>query len=147
MKTLCSYFIPFAVLTLAFSVIFLPNLLWSFFMLIDFFTPWEIRNSDIATQYHQYLINQLPEISEKPVLEINFSEATPEKIIELTNSYTSPLVIRGGIANASAIGKWSDKNFWLDNYGEEEVMCGQINTDKEPQMMTIRKALTDPDPW
>lgn len=151
-RKFCSYFITFAILTFAITIIFLPNVLWLFLMMFDFFTPWNLIHSDYAAQYHQYLTNQLPNIPAKYVQEIDVSEASLETIFELTDGYINPLVIRGGASNVSAVGKWSDKNFWLDNFGEEMVMCGAVDPEgkfqnQEPQMITMRRALTDPDPW
>jgi hypothetical protein len=94
-------------------------------MFVDFITSWEMFSSGIYNQYHQFIVNRLPDRPELPMQEINFDEVTNEKIITLTRNYTWPLIIRGYLGNTSAVREWADPDWWLQRFPDEELLCSQ----------------------
>jgi hypothetical protein len=147
-------------------VIYTPSLWVNLMVLVDFYTPWIAFESPIYTSYHKFLVDRLPEREEQPLIEIPASEASMENIIKLTKGFTwynklldfscyicfldfitpspdillpRPLVIRGLLANSTALKTWSNVDWWDKNYPDEEVLCGTLSEVIED--CTIRKCL------
>lgn len=112
---------------IAISLVYLPSFWVSVLVLVDYYTPWVLFESPLYDQYHQFLVSRLPEKPEIPLQEIDASEATREKVIELTKDYTFPLIIRGLGKNTTGVQKWADHDWWIKNYGEEELLCGTFS--------------------
>jgi len=64
-------------------------------------------------------------------VEISYAEVTKEKLKALSKGYTFPVVIRGMVKNATALQKWGDQDWWKNNYGKEEVLCGTLANVRE----------------
>lgn len=110
---------------LGLSLVFFPSFWVHIFMLVDYFTPWELLTSNLYTHYHQFIVSRLPDRPEIPMQEISYREATRENIVKLTNGYTWPLIIRGLLGNSTGVQKWGDTSFWMENYPNEEVLCSE----------------------
>ena len=108
---------------LGLSLVYLPNF-WVFLaVLIDYHTPWVLFDSPLYETYHQFLLSRLPVRDEIPLLEIHHSEATFENLSKLTNKFTFPIVVRGLLENSTALSKWNETDFWMQ---QEEVLCGTL---------------------
>lgn len=107
----------------ALSVVYIPNFWWHTLIIFDFFTPWAMFEDPYVKAYHNFLISRLESRPELPAIELPLAEANSESVYKLSKGYTVPIIIRGAIANATAITKWTDKDFWLNNYPEDNVMC------------------------
>ena len=94
---------------IALSFVYLPNFWWHLFMVVDWCTPWEMFNDPYIAKYHEFLMDRLPVRPELPAIEIPLSEATADVVYERSNGYITPIIIRGAVANVSAITKWTDK--------------------------------------
>lgn len=108
---------------LALSTVYFPHFWVAVLVLVDFYTPWVLMTSELYSKYHNFIVSRLPERPELPLQEINANEASFEIIEKLTKGFTFPLVIRGLAANTTAVKQWSDKDWWIDNYGDEELLC------------------------
>jgi len=108
----------------ALSLKYVPHFWVYTAILIDFYTPWVLFDSPMFAQYHEFLVSGLPDREEIPLLEINYTEATKENVRRLTNDYTVPIVIRGLLQNTTAVKYWKDPDWWIENYGDEEALCG-----------------------
>ena len=117
------FYVLLAAIILPLTVVFCPNFWWHGIVMVDFLTSWSSFKSDFVAKYHKFLVDRLPERPELPAIEIHHSEATAEKILELSDGLTVPIVIRGGVAGARALEEWTNKDFWMDNYANETVMC------------------------
>ena len=107
------------------SLVYVPNF-WVFIaVLIDYHTPWVLFDSPLYESYHQFLISRLPVIPDRPLLEIDHSEATFEKLQTLSKGFTWPIVIRGLLENSTALAQWNETDFWMQ-YAHEEVLCGTL---------------------
>lgn len=116
-------------LLLAASLAIFPHFWVMVFMLMDYYTPWKLFDSTLYDHYHHFLVDSLPEKSEIPLPEINASDASFENVRKLTKDYSFPLVIRGILStDAEGIQKWGNKDFWVDNYGQEQVLCGTFSS-------------------
>lgn len=115
----------------ALTAVYVPSIWYNTFMLIDYMTPWKIFDSQFVDMYHEFLVNNRPDIPEMPLREIKPSEATKEYIVKMSNGFTEPLVVRGWLQDSPGVKKWGSKQFWLDNYGDEEVLCGVVSNVKE----------------
>lgn len=125
---------------IALSFVYLPNFWWHLFMVVDWCTPWEMFNDPYIAKYHEFLMDRLPVRPELPAIEIPLSEATADVVYERSNGYITPIIIRGAVANVSAITKWTDKQFWLDNYADTDVMCKFVGGVDNPSC-TIKEAM------
>jgi len=105
--------------------VYLPSFWVHLAMLVDFYTPWVLFDSPLYEKYHQFLLSRLPERDEVPLVEIHHTEATFEKLNELSKQFTFPVVIRGLLENSTAISQWSETDFWM-KYEKEEVLCGTL---------------------
>lgn len=113
---------------IAVSLVAFPNFWVMVCMLADYYTPWVLMESPLYDAYHNYLVSSLPERPETPLPEIPASEATLEKVRELTKDFTFPLVIRGLLGSeAEGVKKWATRDFWMENYGDEELLCGTFS--------------------
>jgi hypothetical protein len=119
------YFIPLLILALVMSLTYLPNFWWHIIMLADYFLPWKAFSSRLVKSYHNYLMSRLPDREELPANEIDVSQATKEKVVELTKGYTVPLIIRNAM-DVSVLNDWRDRDWWLKNFGDEEVLCKYV---------------------
>lgn len=108
----------------AVSLVYYPPFWVNVFMLVDFYTPWKIFDSKLFEAYHTFITDRLPVKDEIPLPEISVDEATFDLVLEKSHGFTFPLVIRQLMGNTSAVQKWGNHDYWIDNYGDEEVLCG-----------------------
>lgn len=112
---------------IALSLVYVPSIWVNLAVVVDFYTPWVLFESKLYDRYHQFLVKDLPVKPELPMLEIPASEATMENIKKLTKGFTFPVIIRGLLGNTTGVQKWSDHKWWVDNYGDEELLCGTFS--------------------
>ena len=114
------WWISATVVLAALLPVYFPNAFWHLLMLVDFFHPFLFNNSWVE-QYHSYLISNLSEKPELRTVEIPRELATKEYIYKVSNGYTIPVVIRKALDDVPALNIWTNKSWWLENYGEEEI--------------------------
>lgn len=139
-------FLTLLVIFLAVGPTAFPNFFWHIIMVVDYMTPadgWKMFNDPYVQRYHEYLVSRLPEIPEREPIILPLEEATKETLRAASHGYTVPVIIRGGMKDAEAVQKWGDKQWWLDNYGDEEVLCKYVEgiMDGDSPACTIRSAL------
>ena len=44
----------------------------------------------------------------------------------MSDGYTFPVVIRGLLKDSPALTQWTDRQWWIDNYGNESVLCKYV---------------------
>eukprot|EP01031_Cornospumella_fuschlensis_P041389 gene41389-50505_t len=111
----------------ALSLVYLPSFWVNLFVIVDFYTPWVLFDSPLYDAYHNFLISRLTEKPEIPLPEITAAEASFDKLKALSKGFTVPIVIRQLMGNTSAVQKWADHQWWIDNYGSEELLCGTLS--------------------
>lgn len=126
MKLLGSFCLLIAV-SIPVVLLLIPSVTVHLCMLIDFYTPWILFESKFYDHYHNFLISTLSEKKELPLPELLPNEVTKERILQISNHYTFPFVIRGALKDAEGVQKWSNSSWWLDNYSDEEVLCGTLS--------------------
>ena len=114
------WWISATVVLAALLPVYFPNAFWHLLMLVDFFHPF-LFNYSWVEQYHSYLISNLSEKPELRTVEIPRELATKEYIYKVSNGYTIPVVIRKALDDVPALNIWTNKSWWLENYGEEEI--------------------------
>lgn len=114
---LVAIFIPF-------SMIYMPGVAIYYFVIADMVTPWVLFESPLFERYHQYVVKDLLEMNELPVPELHANNFTREDVIRITKGFTWPVVIRGVLENSTGVEKWDDADWWIKNYGNEEILCG-----------------------
>lgn len=100
-------------------------------LLVDFLTPWVAFESPLYDMYHTYLVSRLKEREELPIPEIRPEDVTNEMLVRLSKGYTFPVVIKGMLKNNSAMVEWTKRDFWMKNYGDEELLCGTLANVRE----------------
>lgn len=110
---------------IALSLVFFPSFWVHLLMLVDYLTSWELFASKLYDQYHQFIVNRLPDRPEVPLQEISFKDATTENIFKVTDGYTKPVIIRGLLGNTTGVQKWHDPEWWNANYPDEPVLCSE----------------------
>lgn len=109
--------------TIALLPTFAPNITWNCMIAADFFIPgWTIFGSSWARVYHTYLVNRLPDRDELPVRELALEDATYESVRAASDGWSVPIVIRGALKNVPALKHFGNRSWWIENYGDEEVM-------------------------
>ena len=53
-----------------------------------------------------------------------------------------PVIIRGAIKDAPALTKFKDKQWWVDNYGEEEVLCKTVGAAMNAPSCTVGQSFS-----
>lgn len=139
-------FLTLLVIFLAVGPTAFPNFFWHGIMLVDYLTPadgWKMFNDPYVARYHEYLISRLPEIPEREAVVVPLEGCTRESLRAASKGYTVPVIVRGAIPEVPAVSKWTDKQWWLDNYGDEEVLCKYVEgiKDGDSPACTVRDAL------
>lgn len=114
-------------LLVAFTLIYLPQFWIYLFLTADFLTPWKIFDSPFMLKYHEFLMSRRQVVEELPLPELFANNYTVEEVMRVSNGYTFPIVIRGLLANSSGVQKWSDKEWWINNYANEQILCGSLD--------------------
>jgi hypothetical protein len=127
-----NFFIVLFPILVALSLVYFPPFWVNVAMFVDFYTPWKIFDSNLYEKYHTFITSRLPVRDELQLPEIPASEASMENILKLTKGLTFPLVIRGLLGNSSGVQQWGNHDFWIDNYGDEELLCGLPGEDPIP---------------
>ena len=127
----------------ALSLVYTPRYWVNFAMLVDFYTPWILFESPMYDQYHEFLVSRLPEREEMPIPELTPAEATPERLREVSNGYTFPVVIRNMLGDSDALSTWDKAEWWLEHYPDDEVLCGTFSEVVED--CTIKKFFSERD--
>ncbi len=97
-------------------------------MIIDGFYPFMYKSTAVNA-YHQYLISTLPkdEIEPEQIPVLLAKDATKDSLKKIMNGYNSAVIVKGALNNVSALRLWSNRSFWMENYGDEEVMVKMQN--------------------
>ncbi len=106
-------------------------------VVLDYYTPWVLFESKAYDVYHNFLVSQLSEKPEIPLPELQASEATYDSVRLASNGYTFPVVIRNLLGNTTAVQNWGNKEWWIKNYGDEELLCGTLS-EVEGDECTVR---------
>lgn len=114
-------------LILALTLIYLPNVWIYFFLTIDFLTPWKIFESPTFLKYHNFLVSRLPDQPELDIPFLDMSNFSVEAFRVLSKDYTFPVVVRGMLHNATGLQHWDKPEWWLENYGDEQILCGTLD--------------------
>lgn len=93
------------------------------YLLRDLTSDHDIFESKEFRFIHRRMVRSLPVIPEVQVPELDASEATREAIVALSKDFTFPIVVRGGLKHSDSVKEWHKRSFWLDKYGDEEVVC------------------------
>ena len=97
-------------------------------MLVDIFTPWVLFESPLYDSYHKFLVDGLPIRSELSIPELQANNFTKAEVLRVSKGYTFPVIIRSLLINTSSVAKWSDTNWWVENYGNEPILCGTLDS-------------------
>lgn len=129
------------VVLVAISLVYLPRF-WTFlFAVVDFYTSYDLFECPIYERYHNFLHSFRTETTPKPLQEINASEATKEKVWELTKGHTVPLVIRGLLGNTTAVQNWHRHDWWIDNYGDEGKFLNKNNLQSGSVLICVTRVV------
>ncbi len=111
---------------IAVSLVYLPGFWVNVLMVVDFYTPWVLFDSPLYDKYHHFLVDNLPEKPEVPLIEIPASEASYDNLMKLSKGFTFPIIIRGLLNNTNGMDNWASPKWWVDHYADEEVLCGTL---------------------
>ena len=121
------YYVVGIPVALCMALIYLPNVCIYGFLLVDFLTPWKTFESPLFLKYHEFLVNRLPHKEEIPIPTLDMSNFSVKAFKELSRDYTFPVVVRGMLHNATGLQHWSDNEWWVKNYGDEQILCGTFD--------------------
>jgi hypothetical protein len=94
------------------------------FIILDATTSWSLETSTFWRNYHLFLASTRPDREPMPLPELQMKDFTRERFMEMTKNWTFPIVIRNVIPrDAQVLKDWANKTWWIENYGDEEVMC------------------------
>jgi len=97
--------------------------------------------SSLYDQYHQFLVSGLSEKPEIPLPEITTEDASYDTLFQMSDGFTFPVVVRGFLGNTTAVQKWGDHDWWINNYGTEELLCGTLSEVRSSSVQVTRKLL------
>ena len=109
------------------SLIYLPQFWIYIFMTIDFLTPWKLFDSPTFDRYHNFLVSRLSIQPELPIPELHANNFTKEDILKLSKGFTFPVIVREVLINSSGVREWPNPQWWLDNYKDENILCGTLD--------------------
>lgn len=104
----------------------------------DAWSNWSILDSKLYGKIHSELVAGLPERSALPLREIDASQASRAAVIDLSDDYTRPIVVRGALRGMPCLETWGDRDWWLDRFGEAEVLSSSA---AGSCMLPLREAL------
>ena len=134
--------IPLIATLMYISPLFATNI----FVLLDFFTSFSTFTNDWYRNYHLSLIDQLPEIEPMELYEIPLNELSHDELKLRSKSFTEPVVIRNALTENDVLKKWNNISWWIENYGDEEVICKYVESGTDEKSCTIAEALSPSDP-
>ena len=117
--------IPFLLMT---SVTYFPLFWIHVMMTVDYLTPWVAFESPFYLSYHQFLVSRLEERPEIPIPFLDSTNFSVDAVKQLGRGYTFPVVIKGLAKNSTGVQKWSDRNWWVSNFGDDEILCGTLDS-------------------
>jgi hypothetical protein len=120
------------------TVLFYPPVTIYPLLLVDFLTPWTLFESKVFERYHNFLLASMPEREEIPLPELDAETLTREQLLQATNGYTRPVVIRGALKGSAAVEHWGSKAWWLEHYPDERVLCGYVDRTEKNPFCTVR---------
>eukprot|EP00603_Paraphysomonas_imperforata_P007310 CAMPEP_0114425326 /NCGR_PEP_ID=MMETSP0103-20121206/7175_1 /TAXON_ID=37642 ORGANISM="Paraphysomonas imperforata, Strain PA2" /NCGR_SAMPLE_ID=MMETSP0103 /ASSEMBLY_ACC=CAM_ASM_000201 /LENGTH=344 /DNA_ID=CAMNT_0001594153 /DNA_START=48 /DNA_END=1082 /DNA_ORIENTATION=+ len=123
-----------------------PFVTFHVIILADFFTPFSSLTSPWVNKYHRSLVDPLPEIPPMELYEIPLNELTQDELRERSFGFTTPVVIRGALADTKVLKEWNNISWWVENYGDEEVICKYVESGTDEKKCTIKEALSPDDP-
>ena len=112
---------------IALSLVFLPSFWVTLLVFIDYYTPWVLFDSKLYDMYHNFLVSGLSEKPEIPLPELTAAEATYDAVYKATNGFIFPVVIRQLLGNTTGVQNWHKHEWWIDNYGDEPLLCGTLS--------------------
>lgn len=96
-------------------------------LVADVWSRWSILESARFAKLHAELVERLPERPALPLRQLDARDASRAAVIDLSEDFTRPIVIRGGVADAEAIGRWGERAWWLEHYPREEVLSADAD--------------------
>lgn len=135
-----------ALLLFFYGIFFVPSVQIHMLILTDFFTSFNSITNPYAIQYQDYLLSKLPDIPEQEPTFLKVEDATKESLRIASRDYTWPVVIRGAMNDSMALEKWSDTNWWIKEYGEEDVLCKYVESGGDEPACKIKDSLAPQDP-
>lgn len=96
-------------------------------LIADVWSGWSILDSDRFGKLHARLVGRLPEREALPLRQLDARDASRAAVVDLSEDFTRPIVIRGGVAQAEAIGRWGDRAWWLERYPREQVLAADAD--------------------
>lgn len=121
----------------ALSIVFRPEFWVLLCVVIDYYTPWVLFESTGYDMYHNFLVSRLTEKPEIPLPELTAAEASHDAVYKASNGYTFPVVIRNLLGNTTGVQNWGKPDWWIRNYGDDELLCGTLN-EVEGDECTVR---------
>jgi hypothetical protein len=125
-----------------------PLLVTHMIILLDYFSMINSFTNPLVTLYHENLLSRLPQQAEQSIPVVYQHNVTKEIFYKVSRGYTFPVVIKnGGILDEAkttfhAISIWKDINWWIENYGNETVLCKDISDGIGANSCTITDVLT-----
>lgn len=89
----------------------------------DLTSDYDIFESSEFRVLHRHMLKTLEPRPEQPVPELDAADATRERIVELSQDFKFPMVVRGALKDAQSVAEWPKKSFWLPRYAEESVVA------------------------
>jgi hypothetical protein len=136
------------VFLLLFALPFFPFPLTHVIILLDYFSLINSFTNSLVTSYHEKLLNKLPLQPEQSIPFLFQHNVTKELFYEVSRGYTFPVVIKGWNGNEAnedsfdAMKIWKNIDWWIENYGNETVLCKDISDGIAVNSCTISDALS-----
>ena len=108
-----------------------PNFFWHIIMTVDHLSPtWKMFDDIYVQKYHDYLMSRLPDRPAGTPIVLQPEDVTHDSLYKISQGYTVPVIIKGAIKDAPAVKLWANKTWWIENYGDEEVLCKYLEAVK-----------------
>jgi hypothetical protein len=127
MKTNRAFYFAAVPVLLALSLVLLPNFWIYVFMTVDYLTPWKIFESPTFDAYHDFLLSRRSELPEGSIPVLYAHNFTREDVVRVSDGFTFPVIIRNVLVNSSAVSEWPKREWWLENYKDEKILCGTLD--------------------
>lgn len=111
----------------------------------DVWSRWSILESDSFKHMHSRLIASLPRRQAVPLRELDASRAgraIRDAVVDLSEDYTRPVVVRGALRGTEGLANWGRREWWLEHYPDEEVLCANS---EGSYLLSMREALENPE--
>jgi hypothetical protein len=116
-------YLKYAVMTaLLAAVVFRTHeVIYTTLFLANIFTKWQYMETNWYKKYLRYRFDNIPMGKPMPIPEIHISEYSHARMLEVTDNFRLPIILRGALNHTASVKKWS-LDYLMKTYPNDTVL-------------------------